>query len=93
MTGGTLDTGALFALDRNDRRVIAVLARALLVGVKVTVPTTCRAQAIRQPARQVRLARLIPQPGVVLKDLDGLDATQVGAGRGQPRASWRNTET
>lgn len=87
MTGVTLDTGALIALDKNDRRVIAVLARALQVGAKVTVPTTCFAQAIRQPARQVRLARLIRQPGVVLKDLNGLDATQVGLLLSQSRTT------
>ena len=78
MTGVTLDAGALIALDRDDRRVIALLARAAERGVRVTVPATALAQAIRHPARQARLARLIRQPTTDLAALDGPDATNVG---------------
>jgi predicted nucleic acid-binding protein len=79
MTGGvTLDAGALIALDRNDRRVIALLARAAELGARITVPATALAQAVRRPATQVRLSRLVRQPTTVLASLDGPDATQVG---------------
>jgi hypothetical protein len=78
MTGITLDAGALIALDRNDRRVIVLLARAREIAAPVTVPATALAQAIREPARQARLARLIRQPKTDVVALDRVDATHVG---------------
>lgn len=78
MRGVTLDAGALIALDRDDRRVIALLARAAETGARVTIPATALAQSIRQPARQARLSRLIRQPTTNLAALDGPDATSVG---------------
>jgi hypothetical protein len=74
----TFDAGGLIALDRNDRRVVVLLARAAQVGARVTVPATALAQAIRQPARQARLARLVRQPTTDLAPLDGPDATSAG---------------
>jgi hypothetical protein len=53
----TFDAGGLIAVDRNDRRVIALLARAAERGMRITVPAGTLAQAIRNPARQVRLSR------------------------------------
>jgi hypothetical protein len=44
----------------------------------VTLPATVLAQAIRQPERQVRLARLIRQPTTDVVALDRVDATNVG---------------
>lgn len=78
MPGITLDAGALIALDRNDRRVIVLLARASETSARVTIPTTALAQAIRRPERQVRLSRLIRQPTTDVVDLDRVDATNVG---------------
>jgi hypothetical protein len=78
MSGLTLDAGAMIALDRDDRRVIALLARAHELGERMTVPATALAQAIRKPARQARLVRLIRQPTTDLRSLDGPDATAVG---------------
>lgn len=78
MAGITLDTGALIALDRNDRRVVVLLARARETAARVTVPATAFAQAIRQPERQVRLARLVRQPTTEVVALDRVDATHVG---------------
>ncbi|HKY36047.1 MAG TPA: PIN domain-containing protein [Polyangiaceae bacterium] len=78
MSGFTMDAGGLIALDRNDRRVLVLLARAEELSANVTVPATTLAQAIRAPARQVRLSRLIRQPTTSLESLDGPDATQVG---------------
>ena len=78
MPGVTLDAGGLIALDRNDRRVLVLLARARETGAVVTVPATALAQAIRRPERQARLARLIRQPSTEVADLDRVDATNVG---------------
>jgi hypothetical protein len=78
MPGVTLDAGGLIALDRNDRRVVVLLARARETGARVTVPATALAQAIRRPDRQVRLARLIRQPTTDVADLGRGDATNVG---------------
>jgi hypothetical protein len=78
VNGVTFDAGGLIALDRDDRRVIVLLARARALGVRVTIPATAFAQAIRRPARQVRLARLVRQPTTDLAPLDGPDATSVG---------------
>lgn len=78
MTGFTLDAGGLVAFDRDDRRVVVLLARAAELGARVTIPATALAQAIRRPARQARLARLVRQPTTDLVPLDGPDATSVG---------------
>lgn len=78
MSGVTCDAGALIALDRDDRRVIVLLARAAELGARITVPATALAQAMRLPARQARLSRLLRQPTTRLVPLDGPDATQVG---------------
>lgn len=76
--GITFDAGGLIGLDRDDRRVIVLLARAAEAGARVTVPATALAQAIRRPDRQVRLARLIRQPTTDVVVLDRVDATHVG---------------
>ena len=78
MSGITFDAGGLIALDRNERHVIALLARAAERGFRVTIPATALAQAIRNPARQARLSRLIRQAGTDLMALNGTDATAVG---------------
>jgi predicted nucleic acid-binding protein len=78
LSGVTLDAGALIALDGNDRRVLTLIARAAERGVRITIPATALAQAIRHPARQARLARLIRQTGTDLVALDGPDATAIG---------------
>jgi hypothetical protein len=78
LTGFTFDAGALIALDRSDRRVLAILARAAELGLKITIPATALAQAMRSPARQSRLSRLIRDPFTDLVKLDGAGATAVG---------------
>ena len=78
MSGITFDAGGLIALDRNDRRVVALIARAAERGLRITIPATALAQAMRNPARQARLSRLIRQAGTDLIVLDGPDATAVG---------------
>jgi predicted nucleic acid-binding protein len=78
MPGVTLDAGGLIALDRDDRRVVVLLARARETSAQVTVPAPALAQAIRRPERQVRLSRLTRQPGTDVIALDRVDATHVG---------------
>ena len=78
MNGITFDAGGLIALNRNDRRVLTLIARATERGMRITIPATALAQAIRNPARQARLSRLIRQAGTDLIPLDGPDATAVG---------------
>lgn len=74
----TLDAGGLIALDRDDRRVLVLRARARETGAQVTVPAPALAQAVRGPERQARLSRLIRQPGTDVIALDRVDATHVG---------------
>jgi predicted nucleic acid-binding protein len=78
VNGIAFDAGGLIALDRNDRRVLTLIARATERGMRITIPATALAQAIRNPARQARLSRLIRQAGTDLIPLDGPDATAVG---------------
>lgn len=76
--GITLDAGPMIQLDRNDRAVLVLLARAHETGRPVVVPGTALAQAIRDPARQARLSRLLRQPRTSVAALDRVDATHVG---------------
>ncbi|CAN5888212.1 hypothetical protein BH23ACT10_BH23ACT10_04520 [soil metagenome] len=78
MTGVTLDAGGLIAVDRNDRRILVLLARAAETGSSVTIPASALAQAIRRPERQVRLSRLVRQPRTDVVPLDRVDAVSVG---------------
>jgi len=78
MDGVTFDAGGLIALDRRDRRVLVLLARARETSSRITVPAAALAQAIRQPERQALLARLIRQPTTDVIPLDRVDATSVG---------------
>jgi hypothetical protein len=78
VNGITFDAGGLIALDRNDRRVLTLIARATERGMRITIPATALAQALRNPARQARLSRVIRQPSTDLIPLDGPDATAVG---------------
>jgi predicted nucleic acid-binding protein len=78
MAGVTFDAGGLIALDRRERRVLALLARAQETGTRITVPAAALAQAVRQPERQALLARLVRQPTTDVVPLDRVDATSVG---------------
>ena len=78
MAGITMDAGGLIAVDRNDRKIVVLLARARETGSRITVPASALAQAVRQPQRQARLARLLRQPTTDVIPLDRVDATNVG---------------
>lgn len=59
MTTLVLDTGALIALDRNDRRVWAMLRNATDDSAQVSIPAGVIAQAWRDGGRQALLARAL----------------------------------
>jgi hypothetical protein len=78
VAGITMDAGGLIAVDRSDRRIVVLLARARETGSRVTVPASALAQAVREPQRQARLARLLRQLTTDVIPLDRVDATNVG---------------
>jgi hypothetical protein len=78
LTGFTFDAGALIALERNDRRVLRIIARVAELGLRITIPATALAQAMRSPARQARLSRLAHDVHTDIVALDAMDAAAVG---------------
>ena len=79
MNGIVFDAGGLIALERNDRRVFSILDTALEDGDQLIVPATALAQVIRNPAKQVRLWRVIQFERTEVAPLDGTHAQAVGA--------------
>ncbi len=69
-----LDTGALIAIERADRRVI----RLLELAEEVHVPAAAVVQACRNPARQVGLVRVLAADPVHVHALDNEEAKAVG---------------
>jgi hypothetical protein len=59
MAGVTYDTGALFAAERNDRRMWALHAGFLSEEIVPVVPAPVLAEAWRGGSRQASLARLL----------------------------------
>lgn len=76
--GLTLDTGALLALERGERRLRALLQRAVENRLPITVPAGVVAQAWRGGPRQARVARLLADPAVLVVALDELAGRAVG---------------
>lgn len=74
----TLDAGALIAFERNDRRMLVLLARALAANIGIAVPAGVVAQVWRDGRRQVRLARLLSSPPVEIVPLDDRAARAAG---------------
>jgi predicted nucleic acid-binding protein len=58
MAGLTLDSGALIALERGERRVMIHLKEATRRGIELTVPSVTVAEVWRGGARSARLASL-----------------------------------
>ena len=69
-----LDAGALIAIERTDRRIV----RLLELADQVHVPGAVVAQVWRNPARQVRLVRVLATEEVTIAPLDGVEARAVG---------------
>jgi len=78
VTGAVLDAGALIAFERNDRRVVAIVARALVNRDVLAVPTAVVAQVWRDGRRQARLARLLGSPCCEIVSLDDRTARTAG---------------
>src|ERR1700736_858521 len=78
MSGAILDAGALVAFERNDRRVVAIVARALEHHDALVVPAGVVAQAWRDGARQARLVRLLGSPICEVLVLDDRRARAAG---------------
>lgn len=78
MAGLTLDAGALIAFERNDRRFVALLTRALHHGYSLAVPAGALAQVWRDGRRQARLARLLGSREVSIEALDDQRARAAG---------------
>jgi hypothetical protein len=78
MPGLTLDAGALIAFEKNDRRVVALLARALEHEHSLAVPAGVVGQVWRDGSRQARLARLLAAEDVNIEPLDDQRARAAG---------------
>jgi len=68
--GIVLDAGALIALERGDKRMIALLHRALAQGRAFRVPAGVVGQAWRDGRVQVTLARFLRSEEVEIVPLD-----------------------
>ena len=78
MTGAVLDAGALVEFERSNRRVVAIVARALDHGDPLVVPAGAVAQVWRDGRRQARLARLLGSPPCEVVALDDHSARAAG---------------
>lgn len=78
MSGAVLDAGALVGFERNDRRVVGIVARALHHGDALLVPAGVVGQVWRDGARQVRLIRLLGSPVCQVVALDDTAARAAG---------------
>ena len=87
MPGLTLDAGALIAFERNDRRVVALLARALAHELPLVVPAGVVGQVWRDGRRQARLARLLAADEVEVELFDDRRARAAGQLCGVKRTS------
>jgi PIN domain len=78
MAGLTLDAGALIAFERNDRTVVALLARALQHDYSLAIPAGVVGQVWRDGRRQARLSRLLAADEVEVESLDDQRAREAG---------------
>lgn len=68
--GLVLDTGALIALDRGDKRMIALLDRASHQGRSIRIPSGVVGQAWRDVRKQATLSRFLRCSDVEIVPLD-----------------------
>lgn len=79
VTGLTLDTGALIAIETGSRRMALLVDRAVAAEVELAIPAGVIAQAWRGGARQVRIAKLLQLQVTSIVALDAKLALRVGA--------------
>ena len=73
-----LDAGALIAVEKADRRVLALIAVTADAEQPVIVPAGVVGQVWRGGARQARLARVVRARGTTIEPLDLLTAEAAG---------------
>ena len=78
MSGLTLDTGALIAVERNDRDLLTLLKEARKEKLDIIIPAGVLAQTWRNGRRQARIARFLSAPQVRIEVLDEFRAKQAG---------------
>jgi hypothetical protein len=78
MSGLTLDAGALVAFERNDRSVVAIIARAQERKLRLAVPAGVVGQVWRDGRQQARLARLLGSDLIEIESLDDQRARAAG---------------
>ncbi len=78
MSGVTLDAGALVAFERNDRRTVALIRRAVETNGRVAIPAGVVGQVWRDGRRQARLARLLAAERTDVVPLDDRGARTAG---------------
>jgi uncharacterized protein YaiI (UPF0178 family) len=71
-----LDSGALIAIERGDRRMGALLHEAAHQGIDAITSCACVAETWRDPAHQARLARALS--GIVERSIDPAAARKCG---------------
>jgi hypothetical protein len=87
MSGVTFDSGGLIAFERNDRRVVAIVARAIELRLPLAAPAGVIGQVWRDGRRQVRLVRLLASGVVDVEPLDDARARAAGQLCGVTRTS------
>jgi hypothetical protein len=80
-----LDAGALIGIDRGDRRVASLIALGRRAGAELVTTAPAVAQAWRDGARQVQLARALPM--IATGDVGLADAKRAGELVGRARTS------
>jgi len=78
VSGAVLDAGALVGFERNDRRVVGIITRALHHGDSLVVPAGVVAQVWRDGTRQARLGGLLGSPQCEVVILDHRSARAAG---------------
>ena len=79
MSGIVFDAGGLIALERYDRKVYALIDTAIKDRARLVIPATALAQVLRNPAKQVRLWRMLQSGQADVVSLDAAYAQAVGA--------------
>ena len=78
MSGLVLDSDALIAFERSNRRVLALLARANELRGRIRIPAGVVGQVWRDGRKQLRLARLLSSSTVHIEPLDDETARAAG---------------
>jgi hypothetical protein len=80
-----LDSGALIAFDRNDKRVRTLIELASVNGRTLHIPAPVIAQVWRDGRKQARLARLLSSNIVRVWSMDLTEAQAIGIICGQTK--------